>query len=417
MPLVGLWYRDKESGFAGRLFLLKVALALALLVGFLLSIRLWAGFRSYPFTPIIEGLPAVPPLVSWIWFGVLLLLLAAIIVVRRPRKYIIAFIVLAGLLSLLDQSRWQPWFYQYVFMFAALAVYPWREPDPEKREAALNACRLIVAGTYFWSGLQKLNVSFVEDTFPWLAEPLVALLPTSLEESVYQIAIAVPFIEAGIGVGLLIGRFRNAAVVLALGMHVFILFSIGPFGHYWNTSVWPWNVAMVIFVVILFWRTRNSSAKNILVPKTFFHGLVLLLFGIMPLFSFFGLWDSYLSASLYSGNTKSATVYVDDEVKNELPETVRDPALKGRANNANVLSISDWSWEELNVPIYPESRVFKNVARHVCAYTQPPAKTILVIRGKPAIVEGSREAEIYDCSGLETGEHNTQKLERQSTRR
>ena len=68
---------------------------------------------------------------------------------------------------------------------------------------------------------------------------------------------------------------------------------------------------------------------------------MLLLFGIMPLFNFFGLWDSYLSASLYSSNIKDATVYVSKTAKDKVPETIRDPALKSAANGTNVVIISD----------------------------------------------------------------------------
>lgn len=327
--------------------------------------------------------------------------------VRRPRAYILAFVVLAGLLSLFDQSRWQPWFYQYLFMLAALALYPWGEQNPQKREKALNICRLIIASTYFWSGAQKLNVSFLENGFPQLVKPLVALLPGVSEELIHPLGILVPIIEAGIGVALLT-RFRNVAVILALGMHAFILFSIGPFGSYWNTVVWPWNLAMMAFVVILFWRTQSFSAGNILVPKTsLFHGLVLILFGIMPLFSFFGLWDSYLSASLYSENTETAAIYVSDKVKDRLPKRISDLALKSNAHGANVVSIFDWSFGELNVPPYLESRVFKNVTRHVCAYTKKPSDVKLLVKGKPSLMEGTKETKIYDCSGLETGEYET----------
>jgi len=140
---------------ADRLSWLKVVLALAFLGGFLLSAELWGVSRSYPLTPVVEDLPAVPPLLARIWFVALLILLVAIVVLRRARGYILAFVILAGLLSLFDQSRWQPWFYQYLFMFVALALYPWREQDSEKREAALNVCCLMVASIYFWSGLQK----------------------------------------------------------------------------------------------------------------------------------------------------------------------------------------------------------------------------------------------------------------------
>ncbi len=404
--------KDINIGSERRFFWLKIALALAFLGGFLLSIKLWLPPRSYPLTPISERLPEVPSLLSSIWFASLLFLLVAIALTRRPRRLILIFVVLAGLLSLFDQSRWQPWFYQYLFMFAALAAYPWGEPNAEKKEAALNVCRLIVVGTYFWSGFQKLNATFVETTYPWLTEPLIPLLPGSLEGPVNSLGIALPFIEASIGIGLLT-RFRNVAVIMALGMHAFILLSIGPFGHDWNTIVWPWNIAMMVFVVILFWRTERFSARDVLIPRTLapFHGLVLILFGVMPLFSYFGFWDSYLSMSLYSGNIKDARIQVHEAVKDKLPETIRDFALKSGANNTNIVSITDWSFNELNVPPYPENRIYKNVARHVCGYANDPSRVTLLIREKPHLVDGSKEVKSYDCSGLETGEHKTKKLE------
>ncbi|MBV9455289.1 MAG: hypothetical protein JOZ19_14435 [Rubrobacter sp.] len=412
MPSMGLRHgNSKLSGFADRLWLLKISLALALLVEFLLSAKLWISSRAYPLTPIFEGLPTVPTPIDELWLVLLLFLLVAIVLARRSRAYIIAFVVLAGLLSLFDQSRWQPWFYQFLLMLTALALYPWGEQNPTKREATLNVCRLIIACTYLWSGFQKLNVSFVDNVYPWLVEPLGGLLPGSLGALIHPLGIAIPIVEASIGIGLLT-RFRNIAVILALGMHVFILFSIGPFGHDWNTIVWPWNVAMMAFVVILFWQVEGFSAKCVLAPgNSPLHGLVLLLFGVMPLFSFFGLWDSYLSASLYSGNTKNGAIYISDAVKSRLPVSIRNPALKSQANSANIISVTDWSFEELNVPPYPEDRVFKNVAKSVCDYADDPSEVNLIIGGKPNPIDGSVETEVYDCSGLETGRHKTVKLE------
>ncbi|MDP8951736.1 MAG: hypothetical protein M3N18_05785 [Actinomycetota bacterium] len=178
---MGVRREDNKLRPAVRILWLKVVLALAFLGGFLLSAGLWGVSRSYPLVPVLEGLPAIPPLLAWVWFVTLLVLLAAIAAGRRPQGYILAFVVLAGLLSILDQSRWQPWFYQYLFMFVALAFYPWGGGDPEKRETAPNVCRLIVASTYLWSGLQKLNAGFFDSLFPWLVGPLVALLPEPLE--------------------------------------------------------------------------------------------------------------------------------------------------------------------------------------------------------------------------------------------
>jgi hypothetical protein len=391
----------------GRLLWLKALLALALLGEFLLSFRLWGGSRHYPPTPVWDGLPEISPLVSRIWFVGLLALLVVVAVARRPRWYIVSFVLLAGLLSLWDQSRWQPWFYQQTFMLAALAVYPWGSEDATKRRTAVNALRLIVASTYFWSGLQKLNAGFFDEVFPYLMEPVVALLPGFPEGLVRPAAIAVPFVESGIGV-LLLTRLRNAGVVLALCMHAFILFAIGPLGQEVNTVVWPWNVAMMGSTILLFWRTERFTIKDVVIPSASpFHAAVLLLFGVMPLFSFFGLWDSYLSASLYSGNTKEGVLYVSEDIGRELSGEVPDRALR---SDGNTLDIFAWSMEELNVPPYPETRIYKSVAGHVCARAGRPSEVSLVVVNKPPLLDGRREAEIYDCSGLQTGAHRTLRI-------
>jgi hypothetical protein len=393
-----------------RLLWLKVTLSLALLSGLLLSYKLWVLPRHYPLTPVWQGLPTVPPLASYVWFVGLLILLLVVGLVRRPRLWILSFVLLAGLLSLWDQSRWQPWFYQELFMLAALAIYPWATYDAEKIESALNACRLIVASTYLWSGLQKLNVGFFDGVFPWLSEPLVTLLPGLPEELLKSAAFVIPFFEAAIGIGLLT-RVRNVAVIFALFMHAFILFSIGPLGHNWNSIVWPWNLAMMIFVILLFWRTNAFSIRNVLDPGSSpFRVVVLLLFALMPLFSFFGLWDSYLSASLYSGNTKDGILYVSESVKDELSGEVPDEALRSAESGPNVVDIFGWSMAELNVPPYPEVRVYKSVAEHVCTRADRPFEVSLVVTEKPPLFGESRKAEVYNCTGLKTDEHRTVKL-------
>ncbi len=53
----------------------------------------------------------------------------------------------------------------------------------------------------------------------------------------------------------------------------------------------------------------------------------------------------------------------------------------------------------------------KNVARHVCNYAEEPPEVTLIDKGKPNPMEGCREAEIHDCSRLQTGEHETVKLQ------
>ncbi len=387
-------------GSTSRIYWLKVVLSLACISGFLLSKKLWLTSRTYPLTPVSEILPSIPFPLDYVLFVLMLVLLGAIMISARPRKYIVTFVVISGLLSLGDQSRWQPWFYQYLFMFAALGFYSWKAADAHAQGPILNVCRLIVVSIYFWSGLQKVNVDFVGGVFPWMVEPLAGLLPPGLRIVPLSLGVAVPFLEMGIGTGLLVGRFRRVAVGFALAMHTLILICIGPLGYNWNSVVWPWNVAMALFVFILFWKEKGLHLGEIAtIRKSLFHTLVFVLFGIMPAFSLFDLWDSYLSSALYSGNTAESVVYVSDSVIARLPTEIQ-VLIRGHSEARNVLSISRWSFKELNVPPYPEHRIFKNVARTICTHAGNTAEVILSIQERPHWLTGVRATTRYECSNL-----------------
>jgi hypothetical protein len=305
-------------------------------------------------------------------------------------------LVMAAFFVVQDESRLQPWFYQYCFMLAAFCLFGLSRVGASD---ALNACRLIVVATYFWSGLQKANASFIQTTHPWLVEPLTTRLPDWAGSALLAGGYAVPMVEAVIGIGLLTRRFRRLAVMGALLMHAFIMLCIGPLGHDHNTVVWPWNFAMVAFVLILFWRAPDDTTPStILDPgRNFstgfaFRAAVLVLFAFMPLFNFFGLWASYLSSGLYSGTSKQGYVLVWDSA------------------NWQSTRIGGVSERELNTPAYPEESIFENVfaerwceegseealRREQAGYPEP----ILRVDGRPAIISGERSTELYSCDDV-----------------
>ena len=74
-------------------------------------------------------------------------------------------------------------------------------------------------------------------------------------------------------------------------MHVFIPAAIGPLGRNYNTVVWPWNVAMVAFLLLLFFRPADEPrARDIVWGSGFaFQKLVLVLFLAMPALHLFNL--------------------------------------------------------------------------------------------------------------------------------
>jgi len=314
---------------------------------------------------------------DWVVWVAMLVLLVLIAAGLRVRALTTVFALLAVVYSLFDQQRWQPWFYQYVVMLVAIAF------------GKVDACRFIVASIYFWSGVQKLNPGFTEHTFQWMMEPFGGSWPVGLA---YGAAIT----ESAIGVGLMIAAWRNLAVVLAIAMHVFILASIGPWGHNHNRVVWPWNLVMAALVILLFWRNSNVTIRN-LVKGGY---VVVALFGVMPALSLIGLWDSYLSFSLYSGNQNKATIYMDDTVAGKLPEAVQQVVSVYNSDfPVDALDLEDWSYDELNVPPYAELRVIRNVGRQVCRDTGNSPLMVMIVEPRRLWFQ-QRHSIQYTCAAL-----------------
>ena len=310
-------------------------------------------------------------------------MLAAIALAARPAKLIGAFVFLAIAVAMFDQSRWQPWLYQYLIMLIAVGFCD--------RVEALNTCRLVVVCTYFWSGLQKANADFVHNVFPFMMGPLARFVPV-------QLGFIAPLFEMAIGVGLLTRRFRIYAIYTAIAMHGFILLAIGPLGQSSNSVVWPWNIAMICFVIILFRERPEVSGRDILWAGIY-QRVVLVLFGIVPMLSFFNLWDAYLSSALYSGVRNTGAVYVSDALKDRLPQEIVPHVYPSNKPGTGILILREWSMNELNAGIYPEPRIYKSLARYICSYTRDPSEMKLWIKQSNVLFVADKQVS-YDCPAL-----------------
>jgi len=364
------------------LLYLRVAIVGGTLAGMALSHKLWLSARFYPLTPVFSFLKPIPVPFDYILFGATLLVLALSALTPRLIPF---FATLAIVLAVCDQSRLQPWFYEYFFLLLGVAF------------ASPNACRLIVASTYFWSGAQKLNAGFITDIFPWMLEPFLRHQPHGAQAMVHPLSVAAPFIELWIGIALLGRKFRTPAVVVAVAMHVFILIALSPWGQNYNHVVWPWNIAMAAVVVILFWKT-DESARQILLSKNAFHIAVLFLFALAPVLSFFGRWDHYLSAAMYTSNTNHGTIFISDKLFDRLPDGIGEYA-RIETPELDSIDIAEWSANELNVPPYPEVRIYKSVARKICQYAENPTEARLSITSKSTIGK-SITGSSYTCAAL-----------------
>jgi hypothetical protein len=207
----------------------------------------------------------------------------------------------------------------------------------------------------------------------------------------------IPLVEVLIGAGLLTRRFRSAAVAGALLTHAVVLLLYVPFWR--NKVVWPWNAAMMAFVVILFWRDASFRARDVLFGGgRASHALVFVLFVVMPFFGLFGLWDAYLSASLYSGNTSSATLRLSESVCGRVPPRSRRAAqMQG---GACILHANRWSYAEMSVPVYPEPRIYRALAARLCAEADAPSDVVMEMSERPRLLDGTRRTVSLNCADI-----------------
>ena len=388
-------HRYGISQYLTRTIITKQILILFMAFGLLLSEKLWVSTRYYPQVPVFPFIPITSfPFDYSIYLTALALLLVSLFRINK-RLPVFLFLLLAAFLALSDQSRWQPWFFQYFMMLTALIIYPFHK-HKEKRELALTMCCFIIASIYIYSGLQKMNSIFPSQIFPWMIQPLTNLAP-SINSFLFASGYSIPLFETSIGIGLLIQRLRLPAIIAAVGMHLSILGILGPWGHSWNSVVWPWNIAMCLLVVTLFFANTSLRLSQIFSFKNKLIIAITFLFGVLPAFSFADLWDSYLSASLYSGNTKSAGITINHE------DLQKAPYLRNFATatkEGGFIDLNSWSFSELNVPAYPEKRIFKGIAKSLCNTLNNSPAIQLHINNKPHWISGVSTTEVYSCMQL-----------------
>ena len=303
---------------------IRVLIAIGTLVGMALSPKLWLGHRDYPRSPVTPILETVPDAVGTLTVAAFVASMIAMSVLRRPAKAIVFSLCSGSFLACLDQSRLQPWFYQYLLMLLAILYYYLRGATASQRVGSINACRLIIASIYIWSGIQKFNSGFQIDIFPWLMKPLLSFLPHRAQDVSLRAGILVPVIELAIGLGLLNSSVRRAAIVAAVLMHCLLLFALGPLGHDTNDVVWVWNFVMIVLVIALFNRTPDLRARNIVAPNgQGFRWFILIVATVAPVLSLFGSWDHYPSWALYSGLKDDCAIYVSDMVYDRLPDGIQ----------------------------------------------------------------------------------------------
>jgi hypothetical protein len=282
----------------------------------------------------------------------------------------------------------------------AFAAWDGRKHDRDVNAAVLNTSRFIVVAIYIWSGLSKLSFGFVHFVLPELLQAAGIGLPAEL---VYRIGLLFPLSEIAIGLGLLVPRTRNLCLAAAICMHAFVLLAVGPFGQNYNAVVWPWNAAMIAILLVLFRGAPDVRPQAILLNRGFpVHLVALALFGVLPGLSYVGLWPTYLSFRLYSDQYHWATISMTPAVRLKLPPRSREEVTIANDGDGydGHLNVAYWSEHELGAILPPEPRVFREVARRVCALADDPLDVRLVVTAPPDRWTGEETTTTRYCDGF-----------------
>ncbi len=360
-----------------RLRFIKITVAAGMLFSMLCSVNLWAGQRWLPVCPVFEKLFIQPPY-DYVLLILEICLLILLIVSSKPRIILFFILVLNLTFVILDQNRLQPWFYLYNCFFLVLFFYNWRIDNINNYHSFFVILQLCICAVYIYSGLQKFNPNFVNETYSWFIKPMAKMISERQMNFLTKTGYFIPFLEIGIGIGLLIKPIRFIAITLVIILHVAILILMGPFGNNYNSVIWPWNLIMIILVLLLFSGNpmeRWFSFVHLFKIPVFY--LVMTLFWILPAFNLRNHWETYLSFSLYSGNNHNAKIILSDGALARLPLYIRHFVYK--QSNLNLLYPKLWCLHELKVPMYPEKRIFENVSEGVRVLTHSSESDVKLV--------------------------------------
>lgn len=332
-----------------------------------ISYRLWMGNRSFPSFPVLDmNLP------DWLVILQFVCLLVLLLTAAKYQNATIALLALLILYVVQDQMRMQVWVYFY-----GLSLFPFAfKFEPRERLVYLQCC---FVGLYAWSGIHKINPEFVSYVYEGMLVDGLRIEDPQLIIALKKFWWLVPLLEIGTALMLVFSKTRKLGVILGVLGHVCILYYL-ILGLKGNWVVVPWNLFLLSGLLVLFW-----SEKHALIPRSKLSKLVLLTaFGMMPLGYRLGYVDHSLSLGLYDGKLQSAYV-LQSQSKSKYQ---LDPSLleKGQAIDMHM-----WSFDELQVPFYPEERFVKAYMKKFDSIAVLTSETPLTKRNLNAVYKTPKE--------------------------
>jgi len=350
-----------ESNLSRLQWTFRIAL-MGVLGTLLLSSKVWMTERNFPVVPLFEGIPSMPSPLDYILYSVLMVLAIYQIIYLENRNTKFALIGMFVFLMLGDQMRWQPYNMHYLIMLIGLLFYPARTDD------LIQVFRLMMVAFYVWSGIQQLNMVFIQSIFPWMAAPFAEKFPSVMEEYILGGGYVFPFLSLFAGIGLLFKPTRNIAAYLGIFIQFFLFYALSPMGNDWNAAILPYNITLGFFTYLLF-VDAEFNIKNIFWSSLRFHQVVLVVYCIVPVLSFAGLYDRMQSFNAYSGKSYYGKIYVTEQLAERLPDGVKRYVFRPPMSKP-FIETTYWSMDALKVSPYSEKRIYESLHSYICSFAE-----------------------------------------------
>jgi hypothetical protein len=198
-------------------------------------------------------------------------------------------------------------------------------------------------------------------------------LPVSLAHEMVEFAVVgIAVLEMGTAVLAIMPATRRMAAWAALILHAGILVAFSPFAESRNVAVWPWNIALACsgFALIALWKSSPLASLRAVpvLPR-----LLAVFIAVAPAGYYLGIVDAYPAYHLYSAATASATIYC--------------PAGCRPDQDLNA------SWQDFNVPLPPEPRLFEATFRTSCS----PGDVLRIVDPHPPPWSTSDGVRLLSC--------------------
>jgi len=292
--------------------------------GFLLSVAIsykaWFGLSALPAANLFSI--TIPFWVFQILSGILCVLVFIQPFLFYSRLIIRLILLFLGVLFLLDFGLIQPWAWMYFVLIWGCSAFAKYYHTYKDLSPILSFLKLIVAFIYIFSGILKLNPNFELEILPYILYPITYYLWQFQEEIIQLFSIA-PYVEILLGLSLLFNSINRFTKFGLIGIHVFLLLMLGPLGVNQNFVVWPFNVEMILLLLVLFpLRIQEQFLFpfwNLIFKKPFkfiiYSSIILFIVYVSGLGG-----NPYMAFELYSGKTTFQPVKVHKESVKQFPE-------------------------------------------------------------------------------------------------